>query len=541
MGNCCESRKSPFIQCYYEPNNIVQKNYCEKFINNIKNIDNIQYDIQQGDKFSILFIINGIPHIIKEDYDFREERIPIYTSNVFNIMALNYNDKYYHQHFIIKNLDNSSEIDFFFPKGDNIVAQPNIIQTKEDKKKLKGLEKNILKRQKENRSKNDIQYMDKNKKINQELEDMCVYGNIMKKQIKEEKLKNPEKFIEVKDALNLENQDQGLFALGLLGNNLQQYGTEVIIDKDTNDNEKDLDAGTTILQFVSNGMIEKKKYELHFDLGHQRNQEILENKNKYEEFKENLKEKLSKDYNIPKEKIIVTFPQKGSFSVQVIFQSDKFNDLNLNEFKQKFRNDNNYPELQNLKTIQIDTIMSGCKLKKNQLDARGNRIDGWGINENRGNKPYNPPLGWVGIGLKVLDKYDNGNNEWIGMNNSIGEWCVAYHGVGRFQTSDSVKHITGNIYKGGFIAGKNQAHENHNDQYHPGNKVGQGVYITPNINVAEGYSGESIINGQSYKTVLMVRVKPSAIRGCVDANEYWVVNGTTDEIRPYRILYKKTS
>ena len=87
-------------------------------------------------------------------------------------------------------------------------------------------------------------------------------------------------------------------------------------------------------------MIEKKKYELHFDLGHQRNQEILENKNKYEEFKENLKEKLSKDYNIPKEKIIVTFPQKGSFSVQVIFQSDKFNDLNLNEFKQKFRNDN---------------------------------------------------------------------------------------------------------------------------------------------------------------------------------------------------------
>ena len=38
----------------------------------------------------------------------------------------------------------------------------------------------------------------------------------------------------------------------------------------------------------------------------------------------------------------------------------------------------------------------------------------------------------------------------------------------------------------------------------------------------------------------MVRVKPSAIRACSCENgDYWVVNGTPDEIRPYRILYKK--
>ena len=37
----------------------------------------------------------------------------------------------------------------------------------------------------------------------------------------------------------------------------------------------------------------------------------------------------------------------------------------------------------------------------------------------------------------------------------------------------------------------------------------------------------------------MVRVKPNAIRHCSDSGDYWVVNGTTDEIRPYRILYKK--
>ena len=42
----------------------------------------------------------------------------------------------------------------------------------------------------------------------------------------------------------------------------------------------------------------------------------------------------------------------------------------------------------------------------------------------------------------------------------------------------------------------------------------------------------------------MVRINPSARRYCNDCEEsrnfkYWVVNATADEIRPYRILYKK--
>ena len=103
--------------------------------------------------------------------------------------------------------------------------------------------------------------------------------------------------------------------------------------------------------------------------------------------------------------------------------------LDIEDFKSKFQNDNEFSELQNLKEIHTDVIMQACKLKKSQLDSRGNRIDGWGVNEERGNKSYDPPLGWTGIGLNVLDKYDNGDNTWIGMRNIPGEWCVAYHGV----------------------------------------------------------------------------------------------------------------
>ena len=96
-----------------------------------------------------------------------------------------------------------------------------------------------------------------------------------------------------------------------------------------------------------NGMINKKKYDLHFELGEKRNEELLNNENEYEKFKENLKKKFSKDYNIPKEKIIVTLPQKGSFHVQLIFQSEDFNNLNKEEFIEKFKNDKEFPELQN--------------------------------------------------------------------------------------------------------------------------------------------------------------------------------------------------
>ena len=345
---------------------------------------------------------------------------------------------------------------------------------------------------------------------------------MMKKEIQEEKLKNPMKFIEIKDALKMEEKDQGLFALGLLANIMEQNGTEVVIDNDDKEEEKDV--GTTCLQFITNGLGHKTSYGFHFDFGFRRNEQLLHDIAEYKKFKR-LKDKLSKDFNIPKNKIIITCPQKGSFKVQVIFQSDAFNNLNIENFTRKFKNDNDFPEFQNLKYIQQDAILSGCKLSKGQLDSRGNRIDGWGVNEYRGNKPYDPPIGWKGIGLRVMDKYDNGNNKWIGMDNSKDEWCVAYIGVGRDLNDPKLR--------------KYIAHKDCPDQEHPGRKVGEGVYCTPLINVAESYSGISLINGKNYKTVLMVRVKPDSIRTCKDQKDYWVVNDTTDEIRPYRILYKE--
>ena len=379
-----------------------------------------------------------------------------------------------------------------------------------------------------------------NDKINNLLENMCIYGNIIKKEVEEEKQKNPKQFISLEEALKAEEYDQELFALALIANELKKIGVEAIIEKyEKNEDEEDDEEGLTVLNFLLNGLNNKiKKYDLHFDFGEKKNNELLKNEKEYNNFKEKLKLKLSKEYKISQDKIIITFPQRGSLHVQLIFQSEEFNNLNLEEFRNRFNNDPEYDQLNFLKEIHEDLLIKECKLSKKFLDPEGNRSDCWGIDEERGNKKYYPPINWIGIGIKVIDKYDNGDNEWIGMDNTEREWCVAYHGLCDCLPSDKVKSATGKIAKGEELRpGEGQAYEYDEDLNHPGQLVGKGVYVTPKIEIAQEYAGKSEINGVNYYTSLMLRVEPAAIRHCEEERDYWVLD--PDKIRPYRILYKK--
>jgi hypothetical protein len=351
------------------------------------------------------------------------------------------------------------------------------------------------------------------------------------------------KFLNFEQALK--KQQNELFILGLLGKFVYQNNIELVIEDDTYYKthyksreiellESEDEKSFLCLQFLSNLNQNKTKYDLHFDFGYEKNEELLMNKKEFDQFSNKLKSKLSKDYNIPKKTIIVTYPQRGSFRVQLIFENNEFDDLDLDEFKKKFEND--FSELRNLKEIHKSIIFEACKLSKNILDKRGNRTE-WGKIEYRGNKPYYPPTGWIGYGLNVKDKYEN--NDWLGMNNSKNEWCVAYHGIGSQAKSKEIFDITRNIAKGGLKKGPRQVHKNCNDIYHNNKKVGEGIYCTPKIEVAENYAGISEVNGKKYKMAFMLRVKPNAIRGCncQDAKDYWVVNDY--EMRPYRILIKE--
>lgn len=55
----------------------------------------------------------------------------------------------------------------------------------------------------------------------------------------------------------------------------------------------------------------------------------------------------------------------------------------------------------------------------------------------------------IGLCLTVLNKYDEGDNSWIGMNNIEGEWYIVYHG--------SKIDFAGEILEKGFAAWPRQA------------------------------------------------------------------------------------
>ena len=221
-----------------------------------------------------------------------------------------------------------------------------------------------------------------------------------------------------------------------------------------------------------------------------------------------------------------------------IFQSKEFNDLSPDEFYDKYKNHSQIEELMFLKNIHQE-ILDKCELTKNMLDAKGNKIDNWPSDEKRGNKIYDAPIGWIGFGLKVLSLYED--DLWLGKNNNQNEWSVAYHGVGKF--TKTVLEAVYSIFNSCYIAGPAQIHRECPDLFHSGFKVGQGVYLSPKIKYAELYAGKVSLSNKIFKIVLMNRVKNSKIRSCSCSKDgyNYVVNGKTDEVRPYRILLKMES
>ena len=209
--------------------------------------------------------------------------------------------------------------------------------------------------------------------------------------------------------------------------------------------------------------------------------------------------------------------------------------------KQKFEESQNQ---NNLNYNEVDPEFMHSFISDKQLFCgSGHNLEGkWAHGEYRGGRPYTPPDGWIGFGLNVLNKYDNGNNDWLACDGRPGEWCVAYHGACARSSSDQIKQIIKPILEQNLKPGGGQACQGHNDLNHPGQKVGIGVYCSPNPTVIEGYAGIIEVNGFRYKIAFMLRVKPDKIRISSSTQDYWVLNagnGDFSEMRPYRFLIKK--
>ena len=416
-------------------------------------------------------------------------------------------------------------------------------KNKRERKKIYDYNKNdfkndnidlIIQKGKEKRLSNDEIKRETDKA--QILEDMSTMGTIMKEQIIEEKKTNPEKFYTDEEIIKNKTNKEELFALGVLSKALENQGSVIAIEKD--DSEDSKNNTLTTLEYLVTGMYNKNKYNLHFDFGESRNNQLLNDEDERKIFNDKLRKKISKDFNMKEEDILITFPREGSFQTTIIFRSEDFN-LSEEELFKKFKNEKG--DLEKLKKVEKGIILDGCKLTPGLLDSRGNnKGGGWAPKgEKRGGEEYIPPIGWTGYGLEVQGKY--GDDTWLGMINIPGEWCVAYHGVARGQPPKEVAKITGDIFKKGFKPSKWGKITDDPDLRHPGKTCGLGVYCSPDISYIEkyDYAGKTVFDNEEYKCALMLRVNPQKIRQSTSWPEEYILEPSLDEIRPYRILLKK--
>ena len=347
--------------------------------------------------------------------------------------------------------------------------------------------------------------------------------------------KDKDNYIELNEN-NMDNKKSNIYILSALSSLLNNEGITTIIEKKCK-SQKILNA---TLQLISSGLIVLKKYNLKLDYGSPiKNDNIILNPKERSKFQRDFIKNISKLYNLSEDNVKILEIKRGS--VDVCFTLPN----RVNTIKEDLK------VLFGKKYVDVTekALFEGCKLSEEFLDPKGNNFGNGYEKSNfiRGGEKYDPPYEWHAYGLKVLNNYDNMNNDWLACNNNPNEWAVAYHGVGgkRGKFGQVFKNVV-SIVQNNLAPGKRQFYEKYDnirqitkDQGYL--KCGRGVYLTPIIKEAEYWAEEEKFSKKKFKLIMMCRINPKKIREPDRGNEnpYWILNGNSEEIRPYRILIKE--
>ena len=386
----------------------------------------------------------------------------------------------------------------------------------------------------------DISDFEKKKRF---IEDNINYTDILKRYIINDKIQNPNNYIDIDETINnvdnvntnLNSKENAYFILSLLGKCIENNGIQSFISKSKNTKFNDIEMAS-IQSLISLG--NEKKFEIHYEFEHKENDLILNDEEEKEKFIKKYKKEIADKLKIDINNLVFTNIHHGSVSVDVsIVNGTKKEEEALLSLS---GNDN-------IKTIEVKPILGALEISPDILDPMGDRHDGWGINEKRGGEDYIPPLnGWYGIGLKVRDKYDNGDNSWLDYANVKGEFAIAYLGINNFLNEQSrivgdLNNLSRDIQN--FMNDRLYKDE---DNIRSGlfnklftSKCGDGICLFQNPEYAENSAGNIEVLGERLKVILMCRVNPKKIRQPKRFPQCWILNPTPDEVRPYRILIKR--
>ena len=180
--------------------------------------------------------------------------------------------------------------------------------------------------------------------------------------------------------------------------------------------------------------------------------------------------------------------------------------------------------LNSMFSLKKNYLIESCQINANKLDKRydaiyfkseeNDKIDG---------EKYYPPIGWFGIGLKNV-KEPNGPIAYLTFNKKLNkeQLQIILNEIIENQNLDKLEYQS-----------KKKEFDKRN-----WSAVGKGIYLFPNIEIAEKYTGTFDINNKKYKIVLLVKVVKDKIKepkhnklGC------WVVE--KEYAKLCRILFKE--
>ena len=541
----------------YNNNNYYMNNNQNNFINNNDMLMNNNYQNMQ-------FNINNIDNINKELFDAFQNDINKYNYMIQNMnpallelcskrMAeMNNSSQLINQNFNYNNINGYMNM---FPNNinaPNFYNNYNYINNNNNNynnNNLNQINKNINNTSNINTNNNNS--IDETQKlipeyetidtesdpVNKYIENAINYSSNIKHLIVFDKQKNPEYFINIEETLSSpgllskkepSNNDYK-YILCLLGKILENQGIEVGIYKDKHNSDRiDLSA----IQFIFSGLINRKKYRLKFSKKYNINHFVtIKGDSKFKkDFIDEWKTKITKKLDVEKKLIILTNPRNNNtyLFIDLAF-NPKLGEINEEALK-KLIIDKDIIECQTF------PLLGGCRLSSSIFKTKFNKYYGDlnQVEKKRGGEIYIPPSDWTAYGINVSQKFDFGNDNWLGNSNKKGEFAVAYYGINNV-LNNSLKRensLMGNHQTGKtFIKVKNIRKQGHNCK--------SGAYFYNNPNFAENSSEIINIGGYEYKIMFMCRVNPSKIMQPENFKDCWILSPTPDEVRPYKILIKK--
>ena len=355
------------------------------------------------------------------------------------------------------------------------------------------------------------------------LETINKIGKLLKKIINYEKeTEKKDNFISIQDAI--ESNNIVLKFLGVLGEEYNKYNVCSIIEKES----EDINLIDGIFKVLLSTYCILPKYEIKINSDTFQSN-FSEDPKQWVQFINDLKSKISNKFKIPDSKIYIISHRIDLLEFTIVILDNPL--INLQRYEKSYKI-----------LVRNRSLLEYIKLSPDFFEREFNRdVNDWDkINLKKGGEKYTPPLGWKGFALKVLNKFDNGDNLWLGNEGKEGEWAVAYHGIGKGNVFQKLINIVLVNLKEGqcqLYAGLINSRDKLNKSY-----IGKGVYLSPFIEEAEKYT-EKIKLGERksyFQFIIMCRVRPDKIRESKGYYYNWILDGNYDCIRPYRILVKES-